>query len=128
MSLLALVILLEEVLKYHVLVGDFSYDELQDGGRFETAQGERVKVSTDEEDDYDDLYALTVDGEKYVGRYDRSCRVDGGKGDFDKDEDVTLAECQEKCTDEVPRGDLQTLDLWEGRAAWRGKKNNEGWY
>ena len=92
--------MLEEVLKYHVLVGDFSYDELQDGGRFETAQGERVKISSDEENDYDDLYALTVDGEKYVGRYDRACRVDGGKGDFDKDEDVTLAECQEKCTDD----------------------------
>lgn len=92
--------LLEEVLKYHVLVGDFSYDELQDGGRFETAQGERVKVSSDEEGDYDDLSALTVDGEKYVGRYDRACRVDGEKGDFDKDEDVTLAECQEKCTED----------------------------
>ena len=46
------------------------------------------------------MYALTVDGEKYVGRYDRACRVDGGKGDFDKDEDVTLAECQDKCTED----------------------------
>lgn len=90
--------LLEEALKYHVLVGDFSYDELQDGGRFETMQGERVKTaSADEDDDYDDMYALTVDGERFVGRYDRACRVDGGKGDFDKDENVDLASCQETC-------------------------------
>lgn len=46
------------------------------------------------------MYALTVDDEKYVGRYDRACRVDGGKGDFGKDEDVTLAECQDKCTED----------------------------
>ena len=90
--------LLEEVLKYHVLVGDFSYDELQDGGRFKTMQGERVKTaSSDEDDDYDDLYALTVDSERFVGRYDRACRVDGGKGDFDKEENVDLATCQETC-------------------------------
>ena len=46
------------------------------------------------------MYAITVDGEKYVGRYDRACRVDGGKGDFNKDKGVTLAECQEKCTED----------------------------
>jgi hypothetical protein len=86
------------VLKYHVLVGDFSLDELQDGGRFATAQGERVKITSDQEDFYD-LFAFTVDGEKYVGQYDRDCRVDGSKGDYDKEKSISRSKCQQKCTE-----------------------------
>ena len=42
---------------------------------------------------------LVVNDEPYVGYYDRACRANGSKGDFDVEE-TDLNTCREKCTDD----------------------------
>ena len=42
---------------------------------------------------------LVVNDEPYVGYYDRACRANGSKGDFDVEE-TDLNTCREKCTED----------------------------